>query len=430
NAQTNSLCYQFSDSFTGIGGNPLRLPSWRKDNGKCASISPGCQPCRIGEQILSRAQDLFKGQTTDDSPMWHFVIQFGSPRSSEVLRGDEPLMQPVLSVVVPIFNEEQVIPEMYRRMTSVLEGIGEPYELVLVNDGSRDRSGELLHDLHLRDPHVRVINFARNFGHQIAITAGMDYAQGAAVVVIDSDLQDPPEVIAEMVEKWREGYHVVYGVRTEREGESWFKLTTANLFYRLINSMTSVDIPLDAGDFRLMDRAVIQTLRAMREKRRYMRGLSAWVGFKQTPLPYKREARFAGETKYPLKKMLRFATDGVTNFSLLPLQFATWMGFASAFLALVGLIIAFFGRLIWPDVLFGQATTLVSVLFIGGVQLISLGIIGEYLGRIYEEVKGRPLYIVGNAWGYQQDTPLPPAYPASSPPVPIQQVNGGQRVSG
>ncbi len=339
------------------------------------------------------------------------------------------MLQPVLSVVLPIYNEEQVIPEMYSRMTSVLEGIGEPYELVLVNDGSRDKSRELLHQLHIRDPRVRVINFARNFGHQVAITAGMDYAQGDAVVVIDADLQDPPEVIAEMMDKWREGYEVVYGVRTEREGETWFKLATANLFYRLMNSITSIDIPLDAGDFRLMDRAVIQTLRAMREKRRYMRGLSVWVGFKQIPLPYRREARFAGETKYPLKKMLRFATDGITNFSLLPLQFATYMGFASAFLALVGLVVAVIGRLFWPGALLGQATTLVSVLFIGGVQLISLGILGEYLGRIYEEVKGRPLYIVTEALGYQQDSPLPPEIVASSRPIPMMKEDNTQKVS-
>ena len=337
------------------------------------------------------------------------------------------MLRPVLSVVLPIYNEEQVIPEMYRRMTTVLEGIGEPYELVLVNDGSRDQSRELLHELHLRDSRVRVINFARNFGHQVAITAGMDYAQGEAVVVIDADLQDPPEVIAEMMNKWREGYEVVYGVRTEREGETWFKLATANLFYRLMNSITSIDIPLDAGDFRLMDRAVIQTLRAMREKRRYMRGLSVWVGFKQTPLPYRREARFAGETKYPLKKMLRFATDGITNFSLLPLQFATYMGFASAFLALVGLVVAVIGRLFWPGALLGQATTLVSVLFIGGVQLISLGILGEYLGRIYEEVKGRPLYIVTEALGYQQDSPLPPITVANSHPIPSIIENSSQK---
>ena len=324
--------------------------------------------------------------------------------------------QPVLSVVVPIWNEEEVIPEVYRRMTAVLEGLGEPYELILVNDGSRDRSGEMLRELHGYDRRVKVIQFARNFGHQVAITAGMDYARGDAVVVIDSDLQDPPEVIPEMVAKWREGYEVVYGVRTEREGESAFKLWTARLFYRLIRSMTSVEIPVDAGDFRLMDRRAAQTMRALREKHRFMRGLSSWVGFKQYALPYRRKARFAGSTKYPLSKMFKLATDAVTNFSYLPLQFATYMGFVSAFLALVGLIIAVVGRLFWPGAIEGQATTLVTVLFFGGVQLISLGIIGEYLGRIYEEVKARPLYIVADALGYDQENPLPPQQARNSHP--------------
>ncbi len=326
-------------------------------------------------------------------------------------------MRPILSVVAPVWNEEETVPEFYRRMTAVLEGIGVPYELILVNDGSSDHSPQVLHAMHVRDPRVRVISFARNFGHQVAITAGMDYAQGDAVVVIDSDLQDPPEVIPDMFARWREGFQVVYGVRTERAGESWFKLTTAALFYRLIHRITSVDIPMDAGDFRLMDRAVIQTMRSMREKHRYMRGLSAWVGFRQIAQPYKRHARYAGTTKYPIRKMIRFATDAVVNFSYLPLQFATYMGFASALLALLGLIVAVVGRLFWPGALLGQATTLVAVLFIGGVQLISLGIIGEYLGRIYEEVKDRPLYIVADAWGYDQDNPLPPTVATSSQPV-------------
>jgi glycosyltransferase involved in cell wall biosynthesis len=316
-----------------------------------------------------------------------------------------------------------VIPEMHRRMTAVLEGIGEPYELILVNDGSSDRSPEMLRELHQRDPRVRVINFAKNFGHQVAITAGMDYAQGDAVAVIDADLQDPPEVIAEMVQKWREGYQVVYGVRSGREGETWFKKVTASLFYRLIRAITDVEIPLDAGDFRLMDRAVIQTMRTMREKRRFMRGLSAWVGFRQYGLLYHRKARFAGESKYPLRKMLKLTMDSITSFSQLPLQLATYMGFASAFLALLGIFIAVVGRLFWPGALLGQATTLVAVLFIGGVQLISLGIIGEYLGRIYEEVKGRPLYIVAEALGYEQDVPLPPAFPSSSHPRPLNEVS-------
>lgn len=319
-----------------------------------------------------------------------------------------PSEAPLLSVVVPIWNEELVIPEMYRRMTAVLEGIGERYELILVNDGSRDRSSEMLRALHEQDPRVKVIEFARNFGHQIAITAGMDYARGEAVVVIDSDLQDPPEVIPEMVAKWREGYEVVYGVRTEREGESRFKLWTARAFYRFIRRMTSVEIPVDAGDFRLMDRRAAQTMRAIREKHRFMRGLSAWVGFRQYALPYRRKARFAGSTKYPLSKMLKLATDAITNFSYLPLQFATYIGFVSAILALVGTVLASILRLSNNHFLEGQTTALVAVLFLGGVQLISLGIIGEYLGRIYEEVKARPLYIVGNALGYDQDNPLPP----------------------
>lgn len=333
----------------------------------------------------------------------------------------EASMTPVLSVVVPIYNEAEVIPEMYRRMTSVLEGMGESYELILVNDGSRDKSLELLYGLHQRDPRVRVINFARNFGHQIAITAGMDYARGDAVAVIDADLQDPPEVILEMMKKWREGYDVVYGVRTEREGESAFKLFTASLFYRLLNRITNVDIPLDAGDFRLMSRAAADTMRAVREKHRFMRGLSAWIGFRQYPLEYKRNARFAGSTKYPLKKMLQLAMNGVFNFSYIPLQLATYFGFVSALLALLVLIGVVVARIYSPEFFGGQATTLVMVLFLGGVQLISLGIIGEYLGRIYEEIKGRPLYMVANAWGYQQDNPLPPHQPRNSHPKALQE---------
>ncbi|HEX8683181.1 MAG TPA: glycosyltransferase family 2 protein [Ardenticatenaceae bacterium] len=328
-------------------------------------------------------------------------------------------MRPVLSVVVPIYNEEEVLPESYRRMTAVLESLGEPYELILVDDGSSDASPQMLHALHARDPRVRVITFAKNFGHQIAITAGTDYAQGDAVVVIDADLQDPPEVIREMYQRWREGFQVAYGVRTEREGETWFKTMTASFFYRFIRAIANIDLPLDAGDFRLMDRAVVQTLRSMREKRRFMRGLSVWVGFRQVAVPYRRNARFAGSTKYPLKKMLRLTADSITNFSNMPLQFATYMGFFCAILALLGMIFAVVGRLFWPGALLGQATTLVAVLFIGGVQLISLGIIGEYLGRIYEEVKGRPLYIVAEALGYQQEIPLPPAYETASHPIPI-----------
>ncbi|WP_322496453.1 glycosyltransferase family 2 protein [Chloroflexus sp.] len=312
-------------------------------------------------------------------------------------------VQPTFSVVAPVYNEEQLIAEFCRRVIAALEPLGEPFELVLVNDGCRDRSPEIMRELHERDPRIKVINFSRNFGHQIAITAGTDYAAGKAVIVIDSDLQDPPEVIPELIARWREGYQVVYGVREEREGETWFKKTTAALFYRLIVRITNVKIPVDTGDFRLMDRKVVDALKRMREHHRFMRGLSVWVGFRQTGVPYRRHARTAGATKYPLRKMLRFALDGITSFSYLPLQLATYLGFIVAAISMIFLLVVFIMRLANPaaaePAFYGQASTLVSVLFLGAVQLISLGIIGEYVGRIYDEVKGRPLYIVAETLG-------------------------------
>jgi dolichol-phosphate mannosyltransferase len=259
-----------------------------------------------------------------------------------------------------------------------------------------------MRELNAADPRVRVVSFARNFGHQVAITAGADYAQGQAVCIIDADLQDPPEVILDLLAKWREGYEVIYAVRSEREGETWFKEFTAKAFYRIIYRITDINIPMDTGDFRLMDRKVVEALRTMREKHRFMRGMSVWVGFKQTGVHYKRAARFAGETKYPLKKMLKFALDGITSFSYFPLQLATYIGFAAAALAVVGILLTIILRLTGSHAFEGQASTLVAVLFLGGVQLISLGIIGEYLGRIYDEVKGRPLYIVGEALGFDE----------------------------
>jgi dolichol-phosphate mannosyltransferase len=283
----------------------------------------------------------------------------------------------------------------------VLDRIGAPWELILVNDGSRDRSPEIMRELHSRDSRVKVVSFARNFGHQVAITAGADYARGDAVVVMDADLQDPPEAIPELLARWREGYEVVYAVRSERKGETWFKEFTAKLFYRIIYRITDIDIPRDTGDFRLMDRKVVDALKTMREKHRFMRGLSVWVGFRQTGVQYVRAERYAGETKYPLKKMLKFALDGITSFSYLPLQLATYVGFVVAGLAVLGIIATIILRLSGSQAFYGQATTLVSVLFLGGVQLISLGIIGEYLGRIYDEVKGRPLYIVREALGFE-----------------------------
>lgn len=311
--------------------------------------------------------------------------------------------RPVFSLVVPIWNEQQVIPELYRRVVGVMTGVGEAWELICVNDGSRDGSLQLLLDLHQQDPRVKVIDFSRNFGHQIAITAGTDFAEGDAVIVMDADLQDPPEVILSMIEKWHAGYEVAYAVRTRRQGETWFKLFTASLFYRLLQRVADVEIPLDAGDFRLMDRRVVLAMRQLREKHRFMRGLSSWVGFKQAPVEYERAERFAGDTKYPFRKMLRLAINAITSFSYLPLRLATYFGFALAVLSLLGIVLTIVLRLAGNHFFEGQATTLVSVLLLGGIQLIVLGIIGEYLGRIYDEVKGRPLYIVSQAYGFVSD---------------------------
>jgi len=319
------------------------------------------------------------------------------------------MCRPTYSLVVPFWNEEKIIPELYRRVVSVMdsaiENSGESWEMICINDGSRDQTLRFLTQLHEQDPRVKVIDFSRNFGHQIAITAGADFAEGDAVIVIDSDLQDPPEAVLRLIEKWREGYEVVYAMRTRREGETWFKLMTAKLFYRLLKRITDVEIPLDTGDFRLMDRRVVLAMRQLREQHRFMRGLSSWVGFKQIGVEYERAERFAGETKYPLRKMVRLANTAITNFSYVPLQIATYLGFGLATISLIGIVVAVILRLSGSSFFLGQATTLVSVLFLGGIQLIVLGIIGEYLGRIYDEVKGRPLYIVSHAYGFIERQP-------------------------
>jgi len=302
------------------------------------------------------------------------------------------------SIIAPIFNEYENIPELYRRVSEVMDATGEAWELILVDDGCTDGSTDRIRELAIKDGRVRPVIFARNFGHQIAVTAGMDYAHGDAVVIIDADLQDPPEVILDLAKKWKEGYEVVYAVRAEREGETRFKLWTASLFYRLIYRITDVKIPLDTGDFRLIDRKVVNVMNGMREKHRFLRGMGAWVGFKQIGVEYKRAARYSGETKYPLKKMLRLAINAITGFSYFPLQLATYFGFISAGLAILAIPIIVTLRLAGETHFFeGQTTTLVAVLFLGGVQLISLGILGEYIGRIYDEAKGRPLYIVRDA---------------------------------
>ncbi len=310
---------------------------------------------------------------------------------------------PVFSIVIPVWNEEAVLPVLYARLVAIMESTGERWEVIFVNDGSRDRTLPLLLELHTNDPRVKVLNFSRNFGHQVAISAGFDYADGDAVIVMDADLQDPPEVLLRLIEQWRAGFDVVYAVRIKRTGESRFKLFTASLFYRLIHSIADIDIPLDAGDFRLMDRRVVLAMRQLREKNRFMRGLSSWVGFKQVAVEYERAARYAGETKYPIRKMVRLALNAITSFSHVPLQLATYTGFALAGVSLLGILITVIARLTGLEAFSGQATTLVSVLFLGGIQLIFLGILGEYLGRIYDEVKNRPLYILADVVGFDRE---------------------------
>lgn len=301
------------------------------------------------------------------------------------------------SVIAPVYNEIGNLPELYRRIKDTLDKTGDHWELIMVDDGSTDGSTDEIRKLAAQDGRVRPVIFVRNFGHQMAVTAGLDYARGEAVVIIDADLQDPPEVIPDLIAKWQEGYEVVYAQRSEREGESWFKLLTASLFYRLIYRITDVKIPMDTGDFRLMDRKVVNVMVQMRERHRFLRGMSSWVGYKQTGVGYKRAARYSGITKYPFKKMLRFANDAITSFSYFPLQLATYLGFVSAGISIVAIPVVIILRIAGLHAFIGQASTLIAVLFLGGVQLISLGILGEYIGRVYDEAKGRPLYIVREA---------------------------------
>ncbi|MCL4393916.1 MAG: glycosyltransferase family 2 protein [Chloroflexi bacterium] len=309
-----------------------------------------------------------------------------------------PTQRPRYSIIAPVYNEEQGLREFYRHTVAVMNQLEGPVELILVFDGSLDRSPDIGRELRAEAPRVKIVNFSRNFGHQVAISAGIDYAQGDAVIVIDSDLQDPPEVIPELIAKWKDGFSVVYAQREKRKGETFFKLFTASLFYRLIQRTASINIPADTGDFRLVDRQVVLAMRKMREHHRFMRGLSVWVGFKQTGIRYVRQERYAGSTQYPLRKMIKFATDAITGFSYVPLQLATTMGFWISGIALVAIPIVAVLRIFLGQTFFaGQATTLISVLFLGGVQLVFLGILGEYLGRIYDEVKNRPLYITTEA---------------------------------
>lgn len=298
---------------------------------------------------------------------------------------------PTVSLIIPVLDEEAVIPELHRRLEGFLAEIEESWEVLFVDDGSRDRSLELLRALAAHEPRYRVVALSRNFGHQIAITAGMDRASGAAVVIMDADLQDPPEVVRTMIARWREGYDVVYGVRRRRQGETWFKRLTAAAFYRLLRATIGIEIPIDAGDFRLMNRQTVLTLRALRETHRFVRGLVAWVGFRQCAVYYERAGRFAGETKYPFPRMLRFAVDGITSFSIVPLRLATWLGLFAGAVAMAAGAWAVYERLYGTGVVPGWTTIMLLVALGSSAQLLMTGILGEYVGRIYEEVKRRPL---------------------------------------
>ena len=301
----------------------------------------------------------------------------------------------LISVVVPCYNEEEVLVHTHSRLTQVLDRLeNAEYELVYVNDGSSDRTDEILRSLNQTSPHTRAVLLSRNFGHQAAVTAGLTAAAGQCVVIIDADLQDPPEVIAEMVERWREGYEVVYGIRESRAGESGFKLRSAQLFNRLINKLSDVHIPLDTGDFRLLDRRAVDALLAMPERHRLLRGMASWIGFRQHGLKYAREARFAGTTKYPLTKMLNLALDGIFSFSTVPLRFVTILGVLTSALAAAGIFYSLAVRIFTSHWVAGWATLILAVLFTGGVEMFCFGILGEYIGRIYTEIKQRPLFIV------------------------------------
>ena len=307
----------------------------------------------------------------------------------------------MVSVVIPCFNEESVIQATYRRLVEVLGSLLEvEFEFLFVDDGSRDRTPSILRDLQAADSRVRAVLFSRNFGHQVAVTAGIEHASGDAVVLIDADLQDPPEVIGEMIERWRNGVDVAYGTRTIRDGESGLKLWTAKSFYRFINKVSETEIPLDTGDFRLMDRCVVDAFLRMPERDRFVRGMIAWLGFRQEAVQYHRAPRFAGSTKYPLRKMIRFAADGILSFSLAPLRLAIWAGFVTAGVAVLGIVYALLVRLFTDQWVPGWALLFIGCLTLGSVQLVCLGAVGEYVGRIYGQVKRRPLYVIRERLGF------------------------------
>lgn len=306
------------------------------------------------------------------------------------------MKEPVtLSVVVPLYNEEALAEELNLRLQKAASAITSDWEIIYINDGSRDSTPELMKQFAAKDARVRYISFSRNFGHQIAISAGIDHASGKALAIIDGDLQDPPELIPDLYQRYSEGFEVVYAKRAQRKGESWFKLFTAKMFYRLLRKMTSVDIPVDVGDFRIIDRKVIDQLKAMPERNKYIRGQIAWIGFKSSFVEYERDARKAGETNYPFKKMLQFAIDGITAFSDAPLKFVSRLGFFVSGLAFLVILYALYSHFVLNKTITGWTSMIISTMFIGGIQLISIGIIGEYISRINDNVRQRPLYIIG-----------------------------------
>lgn len=307
---------------------------------------------------------------------------------------------PVYSIVVPVYNEELVIKESYKRLKEVMDTCEENYEIIFINDGSKDKTVEIIEDICSKDENIKLLNFSRNFGHQVAVTAGMDYASGEAIVIIDADLQDPPEVIIRMIEKWKAGYDVVYGKRLKRKGETFFKKFTAKTYYRILRRLSTIEIPVDTGDFRLIDRKVCDVLKSMPEKNRYVRGLVSWVGFKQIAVEYERDERFAGETKYPLKKMIKLSADGITSFSHKPLKVSIYFGATMSFLSFITILLVIFEKLFTNYTVPGWASIMSMGLFFNGVTLTMLGILGEYIGRIYDEVKGRPQYIIDEKIGF------------------------------
>lgn len=308
-----------------------------------------------------------------------------------------------ISLVVPMFNESENIGMLYKRLTMVLENLKRPYEVICVNDGSRDDTLQKLIEINQKNPRFKIVDLSRNFGKEVALSAGLDYSSGEVVVPIDADLQDPPELICEMIEKWNEGYDVVYAVRAQRDGESWFKKSTASLFYKVIGKMSPIDIPGNTGDFRLMSRQSVDAIKELRETHRFMKGLFGWVGFRQAAIIYNRDARFAGKTKWNYSKLWNLALEGITSFSYMPLQWSMYFGFIVAFTAFLYGVYMTIRTLIYGNPVPGYPSLMVMVLFLGGVQLFTIGIIGEYIGRIYTESKHRPLYFIRESWGFNKE---------------------------